>query len=70
MLILMLTGHGQGATPAIGVIVLQHPFHKWEKNFDERFEVFGQDMTPLAVSSRSEERRVGKECRSRWSPYH
>ena len=24
------------------------------------------DLTPL----RSEERRVGKECRSRWSPYH
>ena len=24
--------------------------------------------TPLAW--RSEERRVGKECRSRWSPYH
>src|SRR2546429_9380196 len=22
------------------------------------------------VSERSEERRVGKECRSRWSPYH
>ena len=22
------------------------------------------------VSFRSEERRVGKECRSRWSPYH
>src|SRR2546429_7880610 len=22
------------------------------------------------VSKRSEERRVGKECRSRWSPYH
>ena len=22
------------------------------------------------VSARSEERRVGKECRSRWSPYH
>ena len=21
-------------------------------------------------SQRSEERRVGKECRSRWSPYH
>ena len=21
-------------------------------------------------ASRSEERRVGKECRSRWSPYH
>src|SRR3989442_15224366 len=23
-----------------------------------------------AISWRSEERRVGKECRSRWSPYH
>src|SRR3712207_6918834 len=23
-----------------------------------------------SVSGRSEERRVGKECRSRWSPYH
>ena len=26
-------------------------------------------LTPLCVV-RSEERRVGKECRSRWSPYH
>src|SRR3712207_8535693 len=24
----------------------------------------------LPVEVRSEERRVGKECRSRWSPYH
>ena len=24
----------------------------------------------LAMPARSEERRVGKECRSRWSPYH
>ena len=24
----------------------------------------------LPTSFRSEERRVGKECRSRWSPYH
>ena len=24
----------------------------------------------LPASARSEERRVGKECRSRWSPYH
>src|SRR5437667_12259522 len=24
----------------------------------------------LAEGRRSEERRVGKECRSRWSPYH
>ena len=25
---------------------------------------------PAARTTRSEERRVGKECRSRWSPYH
>ena len=24
----------------------------------------------IGFSGRSEERRVGKECRSRWSPYH
>ena len=24
----------------------------------------------MSSSRRSEERRVGKECRSRWSPYH
>ena len=24
----------------------------------------------LLIANRSEERRVGKECRSRWSPYH
>ena len=27
-------------------------------------------MGPLGAHFRSEERRVGKECRSRWSPYH
>src|SRR3712207_8720252 len=29
-----------------------------------------QDETGIPVEERSEERRVGKECRSRWSPYH
>ena len=28
------------------------------------------DMVADAGVNRSEERRVGKECRSRWSPYH
>ena len=27
-------------------------------------------VSGLAGIGRSEERRVGKECRSRWSPYH
>src|SRR2546430_12750708 len=29
-----------------------------------------EPVTDSAVEERSEERRVGKECRSRWSPYH
>ena len=28
------------------------------------------DWDGIIEAKRSEERRVGKECRSRWSPYH
>src|SRR3712207_9030865 len=28
------------------------------------------DLRAINTDARSEERRVGKECRSRWSPYH
>src|SRR2546430_10140774 len=33
---------------------------------------FNISTAPIAImkAQRSEERRVGKECRSRWSPYH
>ena len=30
----------------------------------------GRLVITLHIKVRSEERRVGKECRSRWSPYH
>ena len=30
----------------------------------------GDNIPTSVVENRSEERRVGKECRSRWSPYH
>ena len=44
----------------------------------EKIAVFDLDGTLYEENShieilskfRSEERRVGKECRSRWSPYH
>src|SRR6478609_11336677 len=29
-----------------------------------------RDGGGFGIAQRSEERRVGKECRSRWSPYH
>ena len=32
--------------------------------------VMDQSGATVADAERSEERRVGKECRSRWSPYH
>ena len=35
---------------------------------DCKFKTFG--CGAAVATSRSEERRVGKECRSRWSPYH
>ena len=51
-----------------------------EKMFDKRNGVLQAALLfaliPLLLTgcaptiSRSEERRVGKECRSRWSPYH
>ena len=37
-------------------------YHKYEKGY--------QEDKHLTLFVRSEERRVGKECRSRWSPYH
>ena len=32
--------------------------------------ITGFDSFVVVLLTRSEERRVGKECRSRWSPYH
>ena len=34
------------------------------------FKVLREKYNNLHITTRSEERRVGKECRSRWSPYH
>ena len=37
----------------------------FSKSVGKQFEILS-----LILDDRSEERRVGKECRSRWSPYH
>ena len=34
------------------------------------FSLQGLKRQSIRLGPRSEERRVGKECRSRWSPYH
>ena len=38
----------------------------WWNEFQKAFNSAYED----SFETRSEERRVGKECRSRWSPYH
>ena len=44
---------------------------KTEEEYEARIsELEIQIETTERTNSRSEERRVGKECRSRWSPYH
>src|SRR5690348_17786812 len=53
-------------------------FHKEEEKNEPNFarqlakfgDVYVNDAFGTAHRERSEERRVGKECRSRWSPYH
>src|SRR5256885_8305993 len=43
-----------------------------EETVKKRLDVYSSQTRPLVdyYRARSEERRVGKECRSRWSPYH
>ena len=44
---------------------------KAAKNVDNDYElIVVDDDSSDNNGKRSEERRVGKECRSRWSPYH
>src|SRR5256886_13391441 len=40
---------------------------KWSSGSDGFFKAW---LNGQQLMNRSEERRVGKECRSRWSPYH
>src|SRR3989449_7617319 len=52
-----------------------HLFTEFNKtgppDYDDYFELLEQlDPQRSQSLNRSEERRVGKECRSRWSPYH
>ena len=42
----------------------------FRETLKEDFELILVDDGSKDRSYRSEERRVGKECRSRWSPYH
>ena len=53
---------------------LQAAMDKIEKSFGKgsimKMGDESVEQVEVIPSGRSEERRVGKECRSRWSPYH
>ena len=57
-------GATQGEVLINGYDILKEP----EKA--KRYIGYLPEHPPLYMDMRSEERRVGKECRSRWSPYH
>ena len=41
----------------------------WKKYCPD-YKIIEWNESNFDLNERSEERRVGKECRSRWSPYH
>ena len=57
-----------------GLACAERPLRRCERvAVHAKKEKQGCDVCGAATSpfrKRSEERRVGKECRSRWSPYH
>ena len=63
----VVLGVGDKATAIGGQNVL--PFHTFDAEIKNAPKI-GVELTDFGMEERSEERRVGKECRSRWSPYH
>ena len=62
---------------ALGIGGVQGAFGEYDTYLKNKRTVFPPITTraenpryQLWYAERSEERRVGKECRSRWSPYH
>ena len=65
-------GMGVLVAADIGPIPGENMFDKEyiENEYVDIVNTFKELGVDIFVFERSEERRVGKECRSRWSPYH
>src|SRR2546430_5089724 len=62
-------GYSQKNRPTIGEI--KHLLNFLQNDYDYVLVDTSNTIEDHTVAAlRSEERRVGKECRSRWSPYH
>src|SRR5260221_14648773 len=57
---------GDDSSLSVGRLPEEDDFDRWVSGRIESVST----ATTAALQYRSEERRVGKECRSRWSPYH
>ena len=74
--------HLSGIAPMLDVALeednlarLQNALSDTQQSLARQRELYTQECARTSnltadISHRSEERRVGKECRSRWSPYH
>ena len=63
LIVLFQSGKSQGLSGAIGGVADSFLAKNKAKTIDAK-------LARATKWFRSEERRVGKECRSRWSPYH
>src|SRR3712207_8501962 len=54
----------------MGVTVEEREVDRTELYLADEMFFCGTGVQIMPITKRSEERRVGKECRSRWSPYH
>ncbi len=52
------------------IIVAVGYYLRYNLSYREVQEILYDRGINVSHTTRSEERRVGKECRSRWSPYH
>src|SRR3989441_11582014 len=66
--LLQVGGEKLPATDAVGARLRRARVYRKLNAFDAAEESYAEGGALAAT--RSEERRVGKECRSRWSPYH
>src|SRR3712207_748701 len=65
-----LTGTGTSYSKAEGPIDAKFKEKRQVAGTYQGIKAWGPIDPPGQLGIRSEERRVGKECRSRWSPYH
>ena len=67
----VIGGGAAGMMTAVLAAGEKTEIHLYEKNekLGKKLFITGKGRCNV-TNDRSEERRVGKECRSRWSPYH